>query len=92
MGDVADGEDHRDGEAGDLDERGGGRVGLFGVRLEGEREGGQGEGRGPYGGDDGIGPDERPPPPDFARIALEYGLRFNAMRREWAEWAAEQIR
>ncbi|MBL1081981.1 PadR family transcriptional regulator [Streptomyces actinomycinicus] len=25
------------------------------------------------------------------RIALEYGLRFNAMRREWAEWAAEQI-
>ncbi|GAA3127948.1 PadR family transcriptional regulator [Streptomyces echinatus] len=26
------------------------------------------------------------------RIALEYGLRFNAMRREWAEWAAEQIK
>ncbi|GAA2816478.1 helix-turn-helix transcriptional regulator [Kitasatospora paracochleata] len=26
------------------------------------------------------------------RIALEYGLRFNAMRREWAEWAATQIR
>ncbi|MFD8980870.1 PadR family transcriptional regulator [Streptomyces sp. NPDC059564] len=26
------------------------------------------------------------------RIALEYGLRFNAMRREWAEWAAGQIR
>ncbi|WP_243878959.1 hypothetical protein [Streptomyces sp. KS 21] len=26
------------------------------------------------------------------RIALEYGLRFNAMRREWAEWAAAQIR
>ncbi|MFC8709902.1 PadR family transcriptional regulator [Streptomyces sp. NPDC057197] len=25
------------------------------------------------------------------RIALEYGLRFNAMRREWAEWAADQI-
>ncbi|MFI8961820.1 PadR family transcriptional regulator [Streptomyces sp. NPDC053493] len=25
------------------------------------------------------------------RIALEYGLRFNAMRREWAEWAAAQI-
>ncbi|MEV6582249.1 PadR family transcriptional regulator [Streptomyces sp. NPDC051582] len=25
------------------------------------------------------------------RIALEYGLRFNAMRREWAEWAAGQI-
>jgi DNA-binding PadR family transcriptional regulator len=25
------------------------------------------------------------------RIALEYGLRFNAMRREWAEWAARQI-
>ncbi|KOV66209.1 PadR family transcriptional regulator [Streptomyces sp. MMG1121] len=26
------------------------------------------------------------------RIALEYGLRFNAMRREWAEWAAQQIK
>ncbi|KOU61894.1 PadR family transcriptional regulator [Streptomyces sp. NPDC060334] len=26
------------------------------------------------------------------RIALEYGLRFNAMRREWARWAAGQIR
>ncbi|MGI5447744.1 PadR family transcriptional regulator [Streptomyces sp. CA-243310] len=26
------------------------------------------------------------------RIALEYGLRFNAMRREWARWAADQIR
>ncbi|MER7582883.1 PadR family transcriptional regulator [Kitasatospora sp. NPDC097691] len=25
------------------------------------------------------------------RIALEYGLRFNAMRRDWAEWAAAQI-
>ncbi len=25
------------------------------------------------------------------RIVLEYGLRFNAMRREWAEWAAGQI-
>ncbi|MER6569267.1 PadR family transcriptional regulator [Streptomyces sp. NPDC001093] len=28
----------------------------------------------------------------YGRIALEYGLRFNAMRREWAEWAAEQLR
>ncbi|MER7981063.1 PadR family transcriptional regulator, partial [Streptomyces sp. NPDC095817] len=26
------------------------------------------------------------------KIALEYGLRFNAMRREWAAWATEQIR
>ncbi|WP_457033709.1 PadR family transcriptional regulator [Kitasatospora sp. P5_F3] len=26
------------------------------------------------------------------RITLEYGLRFNAMRREWAEWAVGQIR
>ncbi|MFE7166137.1 PadR family transcriptional regulator [Streptomyces sp. NPDC057616] len=26
------------------------------------------------------------------RIALEYGLRFNAMRREWAHWAAAQIK
>ncbi|RSS99219.1 MULTISPECIES: PadR family transcriptional regulator [Streptomyces] len=25
------------------------------------------------------------------RIALEYGLRFNAMRREWARWAADQV-
>ncbi|GHE00441.1 PadR family transcriptional regulator [Streptomyces alanosinicus] len=28
----------------------------------------------------------------YGRIALEYGLRFNAMRREWAEWAAQQIK
>ncbi|MEU6593780.1 PadR family transcriptional regulator [Streptomyces sp. NPDC046881] len=27
----------------------------------------------------------------YGRIALEYGMRFNAMRREWAEWAAQQI-
>ncbi|MET8135933.1 PadR family transcriptional regulator [Streptomyces sp. NPDC005251] len=27
----------------------------------------------------------------YGRIALEYGLRFNAMRREWAEWAAGRI-
>ncbi|MFJ3306410.1 PadR family transcriptional regulator [Streptomyces sp. NPDC086549] len=27
----------------------------------------------------------------YGRIALEYGLRFNAMRREWAQWAADQI-
>ncbi|MEV6731406.1 MULTISPECIES: PadR family transcriptional regulator [unclassified Streptomyces] len=26
------------------------------------------------------------------KIALEYGRRFNAMRREWAAWAADQIR
>ena len=26
------------------------------------------------------------------RIALEYGLRFNTMRQEWAEWAAGQIK
>ncbi|MEU9986081.1 PadR family transcriptional regulator [Streptomyces sp. NPDC048045] len=26
------------------------------------------------------------------RIALEYGLRFNAMRREWAEWAATRLK
>ncbi|MER7983970.1 PadR family transcriptional regulator, partial [Streptomyces sp. NPDC095817] len=26
------------------------------------------------------------------KIALEYGLRFNAMRREWAAWASDQIR
>ncbi|MFC9278133.1 PadR family transcriptional regulator [Streptomyces collinus] len=25
------------------------------------------------------------------RIALEYGLRFNAMREEWARWAADQL-
>jgi PadR family transcriptional regulator AphA len=28
----------------------------------------------------------------YGRIALEYGLRFNTMRREWAEWAAGQIK
>ncbi|WP_251093823.1 PadR family transcriptional regulator [Streptomyces sp. Caat 7-52] len=28
----------------------------------------------------------------YGRIALEYGLRFNAMRQEWAEWAADQIK
>jgi PadR family transcriptional regulator AphA len=28
----------------------------------------------------------------YGRIALEYGLRFNVMRREWAEWAAQQIK
>ncbi|WP_457029192.1 PadR family transcriptional regulator [Kitasatospora sp. P5_F3] len=28
----------------------------------------------------------------YGRITLEYGLRFNAMRREWAEWAVGQIR
>ncbi|MGW0766658.1 PadR family transcriptional regulator [Streptomyces sp. NPDC002676] len=28
----------------------------------------------------------------YGRIALEYGLRFNAMRQEWAEWAAKQIK
>jgi hypothetical protein len=28
----------------------------------------------------------------YGRIALEYGLRFNAMRQEWAEWAAQQIK
>lgn len=27
----------------------------------------------------------------YGRIALEYGLRFNAMRGEWARWAAGQI-
>ncbi|MEU6479303.1 PadR family transcriptional regulator [Streptomyces sp. NPDC047017] len=28
----------------------------------------------------------------YGRIALEYGLRFHAMRREWAQWAAEQVK
>ncbi|HEY3505031.1 MAG TPA: PadR family transcriptional regulator [Actinocatenispora sp.] len=27
----------------------------------------------------------------YGRIALEWGLRFTAMRREWAEWAATQL-
>jgi PadR family transcriptional regulator, regulatory protein AphA len=27
----------------------------------------------------------------YGRIALEYGLRFNAMGREWAEWAVQQV-
>lgn len=28
----------------------------------------------------------------YGRIALEYGLRFNAMREEWASWAADQLK
>lgn len=28
----------------------------------------------------------------YGRIALEYGLRFAAMRQEWAEWATGQIK
>jgi len=28
----------------------------------------------------------------YGRIALEFGLRFTAMRRDWAEWAANQLR
>jgi DNA-binding PadR family transcriptional regulator len=27
----------------------------------------------------------------YGRIALEYGLRFSAMRKEWAEWATGQV-
>ncbi|GIH74679.1 PadR family transcriptional regulator [Planobispora longispora] len=27
----------------------------------------------------------------YGRIALEWGLRFTVMQREWAEWAARQI-
>ncbi|MET9886486.1 PadR family transcriptional regulator [Streptomyces sp. NPDC006430] len=28
----------------------------------------------------------------YGRIALEYGIRFNEMRRDWADWAVGQIR
>ncbi|BCJ32697.1 PadR family transcriptional regulator [Actinocatenispora thailandica] len=27
----------------------------------------------------------------YGRMALEWGLRFTAMRRDWAEWAAAQL-
>ncbi|MFF4777832.1 PadR family transcriptional regulator [Microtetraspora fusca] len=27
----------------------------------------------------------------YGRIAVEWGLRFSAMQREWAEWAVEEI-
>ncbi len=27
----------------------------------------------------------------YGRLSLEWGLRFNTMRQEWAEWAAEQV-
>jgi DNA-binding PadR family transcriptional regulator len=27
----------------------------------------------------------------YGRIALEWGLRFATMKREWAEWAADQL-
>ena len=28
----------------------------------------------------------------YGRLVLEWGKRFSAMQREWAEWAAEQVR
>lgn len=28
----------------------------------------------------------------YGRLVLEFGLRHSAMNREWAEWAAEQVR
>ncbi|MCQ4079469.1 hypothetical protein NGB36_02345 [Streptomyces sp. RB6PN25] len=34
---------------------------------------------------------ERGPLADYGRLALEWGLRFSAMQREWAEWAACQL-
>jgi PadR family transcriptional regulator AphA len=27
----------------------------------------------------------------YGRLALEWGLRFSAMRREWAEWAGDRL-
>jgi PadR family transcriptional regulator AphA len=27
----------------------------------------------------------------YGRLALEWGLRFSAMQREWADWAVKQI-
>ncbi len=34
---------------------------------------------------------EQGPLADYGRLALEWGLRFSAMQREWAEWAAGQL-
>ena len=29
---------------------------------------------------------------EYGRLALEWGLRFSAMQRDWAEWAVDQLR
>lgn len=36
----------------------------------------------------GQNPDSQP---DYGHLALEWGLRFTTMQREWAEWAAGQV-
>jgi DNA-binding PadR family transcriptional regulator len=36
--------------------------------------------------------DEHDPLAEYGRLALEWGLRFSAMQRDWAEWAADQLR
>jgi DNA-binding PadR family transcriptional regulator len=35
--------------------------------------------------------DDTAPLAVYGRIALEWGLRFSAMQKEWAEWAAEEV-
>ncbi|MBV9325104.1 MAG: PadR family transcriptional regulator [Chloroflexi bacterium] len=36
--------------------------------------------------------DEHGPLAEYGRLALEWGLRFSVMQRDWAEWAADQLR
>ncbi|WP_329056842.1 hypothetical protein OG738_26210 [Amycolatopsis sp. NBC_01488] len=31
-------------------------------------------------------------PSVYGRLVLEWGKRFSAMQREWAEWAVKQIK
>lgn len=40
---------------------------------------------------DGI-PDSGAPMALYGRLAVEWGLRFTEMQRDWAEWAVEQLR
>jgi hypothetical protein len=35
--------------------------------------------------------DELDPLAEYGRLALEWGLRFSAMQRDWSEWAADQL-
>ena len=37
-------------------------------------------------------PDTDSPMALYGRLAVEWGLRFTAMQRDWAEWAAGQLR
>lgn len=108
VGDVADGADRRNGEAGDPDDGRGRRVPVPGVRrrvfflgvlrpeqarahlawLTGMSREDHGRPRRPADSvdrdDDNLSV--------HGRIAPEHVPRFDGMRQEWAEWAAEQTK